>query len=87
MKLDPFGSLNTSVNRKFFKDKLVITVSLSDIFATNQNSFILKQGSVNVDGYRSSDTRRVGINLRYNFGMRKKDATNNMFNAEPPITN
>jgi hypothetical protein len=86
-ELDPFGSLNTSVNRKFFKDKLVITVSLSDIFATNQNSFILKQGSVNVDGYRSSDTRRVGINLRYNFGMRKKDATNNMFNAEPPITN
>jgi hypothetical protein len=86
-ELDPFGSLNTSVNRKFLKDKLVVTVSLSDMFATNQNSFVLKQGSVNVQGFRRSDTRRIGINLRYNFGMRKKEAGNNMFNAEPPLTN
>ncbi len=86
-ELDQFGSLNTSVNRKFLKDKLVVTLSLSDMFATNQNSFVLKQGSVNVEGFRRSDTRRVGINIRYNFGMRKKESNNAIFNTEPPLTN
>jgi hypothetical protein len=86
-ELTTFGSLNTSINRKFLKEKLTVTLSLSDMFATNKNNFTLSQGSVNASGFRQSDTRRVGINLRYNFGIRKKEEGNNMFNAEPPITN
>lgn len=87
-ELSSFGSLNTSANRRFMKDKLVVTLSLSDMFASNKNSFTLKQGSVDASGIRQSDTRRVGINLRYNFGIRKKDDnSNNMFNGEPPVSN
>ena len=87
-ELSSFGALNTSVNRRFLKDKLVVTLSLSDIFATNKNTFALKQGPVDAGGVRQSDTRRIGINLRYNFGIRKKeDNGNNMFNVEPPVTN
>lgn len=86
-ELTTFGSLNTSVNRKFLKDKLVVTLSLSDMFATNKNNFTINQGSVNASGFRQSDTRRVGINLRYNFGTRKKEENTNMFNAEPPVNN
>ena len=86
-ELSTFGALNTSVNRKFLKEKLIVTVSLSDMFATNKNEFSLKQGSVDASGFRQSDTRRFGINLRYSFGIRKKEENTNMFNAEPPISN
>lgn len=86
-ELSTFGALNTSINRKFLKDKLVVTLSLSDMFASNKNNFSIKQGSVDATGFRQSDTRRFGINLRYSFGIRKKEENNNMFNAEPPVSN
>jgi len=82
-ELTSFGALNTSINRKFLNEKLIVTLSLSDMFATNKNNFTIKQGSVNASGYRQSDTRRIGINFRYNFGIRKKEE-NNPFNAESP---
>jgi iron complex outermembrane recepter protein len=83
-ELTTFGALNTSVNRKFFKEKLIVTVSLNDMFATNKNNFTIKQGTVDASGYRKSDTRRFGINIRYSFGIRKKEENTNMFNAESP---
>ncbi len=86
-ELTTFGALNTSINRKFLKEKLIVTLSLSDMFATNKNNFSIAQGSVNAKGFRQADTRRLGLNLRYSFGIRKKEENNNMFNAEPPVTN
>jgi hypothetical protein len=83
-ELTSFGALNSSVNRKFFKEKLIVTLSMNDIFFTNKNNFTINQGSVNASGFRESDTRRLGINLRYNFGIRKKEENNNMFNIESP---
>lgn len=84
-ELTTFGALNLSVNRKLLKDKLIATISINDMFATNRNNFTIQQGSVNASGYRQSDTRRVGLNLRYNFGIRKKEESSNMFNVEPVI--
>lgn len=72
-ELSSFGALNLSVNRKFIKDKLVLTISGNDILRTNKNDFLLKQGSVNATGFRLSDTRRFGLNLRYSFGVKKKE--------------
>ena len=82
MNLSTFGALNTSINRQFMKQKLIVTLSMNDIFYTNQNDFTINQGSVNAYGNRRSDTRRVGINIRYNFGIRKKEEGNDMFNVE-----
>lgn len=83
-ELTTFGALNTSINRKFLKDKLIITISANDIFATNKNDFSINQGSVKATGERVADTQRFGINLRYNFGIRKKEEQGNMFNVESP---
>ncbi|SKA14533.1 Outer membrane receptor proteins, mostly Fe transport [Sediminibacterium ginsengisoli] len=82
-ELGSFGALHASVNRKFMKDKLIVTLSVNDIFYTNKNDFTIKQGSVNANGSRMGDTRRVGINFRYNFGIRKKEENNEMYNAVP----
>jgi hypothetical protein len=84
-ELSTFGSLNSSINRKFLKDKLVVTLSLSDMFSTNKNEFVITQGSIHATGFRQSDTRRLGLNLRYNFGIKKKDDSSTLFNTDPPI--
>jgi hypothetical protein len=82
-ELGTFGSLNLNLTQQFLKKKLIITISGNDLFYTNKNDFILSQGSVKASGFRRGDTRRVGLNLRYNFGFRKKEE-NNLFNVESP---
>lgn len=82
-ELGTFGALNASVNRQFFKQKLTITLSDNDIFKTNKNSFTINQGSINASGLREGDTSRFGMNIRYNFGIRKKE-DNSLFNFESP---
>jgi len=82
-ELSSFGALNLSLNQHFLKKKLVVTASVSDVFATNRNEFTINQGRIRADGFREADTRRFGLNLRYNFGIRKKEE-NNMFNIESP---
>ncbi len=83
-ELSQFGSLNLSVNKQFFKKKLVVTVSGTDLFYTNQNNFTLNQGSVSASGYRKSDSRRFGINARYSFGIRKKEQGNSFLDIQNP---
>ena len=81
-ELSNFGNLNLSVNRNFLERKLTITASVSDLFFTNRNEFVLSQGSINAIGQRQSDTQRFGLNIRYNFGLRKKDNQPNMMNFD-----
>jgi hypothetical protein len=83
-ELSHFGALNASLNRQFLKQKLIVTLSMNDIFYTNQNDFTIKQGSINANGNRRADTQRFGINVRYNFGIRKKEESNDLFNIESP---
>lgn len=82
-ELSNFGSLNASINRQFIKQKLTITISGNDILKTNKNEFTIDQGSIHATGVRQGDTRRFGLNVRYNFGIRKKEETN-IFNIESP---
>lgn len=78
-ELNTFGALNASINRKFFKDKLTATLSMNDILHTNKYDFTINQGDVNAYGSRESDSQRFGVNLRYNFGIRKKEKEENKF--------
>lgn len=80
-ELGNFGQLNMSINRQFLKKKLIITLNVSDLFFTNNNAFTIAQGSINAFGNRLADTRRFGINLRYNFGLNKKEEKKTMFGA------
>ena len=83
-ELSTFGALNTSINREFFKQKLTVTMSLNDIFYSNKNEFTISQGSVSASGHRFADTRRFGLNIRYNFGIRKKEDKNDILNIDSP---
>jgi hypothetical protein len=79
--LGDFGSLSADVNRYFLNRKLIASLTVSDILYTNRNTFNLDQGNITATGDRRADTRRVGLSLRYNFGLKKRDDRTNMFNV------
>ncbi len=81
-ELGDFGALNLSANRSFLDKKLTVTVNVTDVFFTNPNTLTLNQGLIRAINRMESDTRRVGINVRYNFGIKKNEEKNNMFNVE-----
>lgn len=78
-ELGNFGQLNTSINKSVLKKKGSIIVSVNDIFRTNKINFALKQGTINATGERINDTRKIGITLRYNFGIKPKEEKKGMF--------
>jgi len=84
-ELDNFGQLNSSLNRQFLNKKLTVTLSMNDIFFTNKNTFTLKQGSIYAVGFRENDTRRFGINIRYNFGVKPKEQKLDMLDADVKV--
>ena len=84
-ELDNFGQLNSSLNRQFLNKKLTVTVSMNDIFFTNKNTFTLRQGSIYAKGFRENDTRRFGINIRYNFGIKPKEQKLGMLDSDVKV--
>ncbi len=81
-ELNTFGGLFLSVNKTVLNKKANIILSLNDALQTNHIDFTLKQGNVNSTGSRVNDTRRLGITLRYNFGL-SKPKENKEFGAAP----
>ena len=79
-ELGDFGNLNLSINRRFMKDQLTLTLNASDVLFTNKFNFRINQGNMVADGFQYRDSRRFGINLRYNFGRKKH--TENAFNPD-----
>ncbi len=78
-ELNNFGALNLNISHQFLDKKLVVALNFTDIFLTNQYNLTLNQGGIQAIGSRINDTRRVGLNVRYIFGIRKKDKKENMF--------
>jgi hypothetical protein len=84
-ELDNFGQLNSSLNRQFLNKKLTVTLSMNDIFFTNKNTFTLRQGSIYAVGFRETDSRRFGINIRYNFGVKPKEQKMDMLDTDVKV--
>lgn len=72
-EISTFGQLNFGLSQQLFNKKVTMNLFLQDIFYTNRNEFVLTQGTVSATGERRSDTKRLGLFFRYNFGFRKKD--------------
>ena len=80
-QLDNFGQLNLSVNQTFINNKLNINISANDIFRTMLTRFSLEQGSIATFGSRYSDNQRIGMNVRYQFGIKTKEERSNMLDS------
>jgi hypothetical protein len=60
----------------------MVSLSVTDVFYTNKNTFTLSQGNIEAFGSRRADTRRFGLNVRYNFGLKKRDEGVNPFSFD-----
>lgn len=78
-ELENFGAINFGINQSFFDRKLNISLSARDVFRTMITKFELNQGNVYAFGDRYTDSQRFGINIRFNFGIRKPDNNKKMF--------
>jgi iron complex outermembrane recepter protein len=82
-ELDDFGQLNFNISKQFLDRKLTASLNFQDVFYTSPIYSVLNQGGIQSDNARLNDTRRVGLNMRYIFGLRKKQRGDNMFDAIP----
>ena len=80
-ELENFGGVYLSVNKTLLQKKLALSLSVRDAFYTNPVRFSINQADVIASGSRAGDTRRVGLKLRYNFGVRKDKKENKSFGA------
>ena len=80
-ELNTFGGLFVSANKAVFKKKMNIILSVNDLLQTNHVSFRLKQADVDASGSRVNDTRKIGLTIRYNFGIKPKEEKKNGFDA------
>lgn len=79
-ELKNFGQWNMGLQQTLMKGKLIITLSANDILRTMDVKFKINQADLISEGSRYNDSRRIGINLRYSFGIdsdRKKKKTMN----------
>ena len=80
-ELNTFGGLFVSVNRSIMQKKANIILSVNDLLQTNRVGFSLNQADLLATGKRINDTRRLGITLRYNFGIKPREDTKPGFDA------
>ncbi|MDD3877742.1 MAG: outer membrane beta-barrel protein [Bacteroidales bacterium] len=78
-ELDDFGALNFGISQTFLDKNLLINISARDVLRTMVTKFQLNQGTIQSYGDRYTDNQRIGINIRYNFGIKKKDEMKDMF--------
>ncbi len=84
-ELNTFGGLYVSANKSLFKKKANVILSVNDVLRTNRVAFNLNQGDLNAMGERINDTRKIGITLRYNFGIKPREEKKPLFSA--PVEN
>ena len=78
-ELKPFGQINITATQLVVKKKLSITLSINDILKTNTYNFALQQATIKANGNRANDSRRAGLTLRYNFGIKPKEEKQPLF--------
>jgi hypothetical protein len=80
-ELKNFGGMVVSFNKSLLKRKANLILSVNDVFRTNYNRFNFSRNGQNVEGTRINDTRRAGVTLRYNFGIKAKEERKQGFEA------
>jgi hypothetical protein len=72
-ELNNFGGMTLSLTKNFFNRKLSAVLAMNDVFRTNRVSFQFDRNGQQIAGQRINDTRRLGLTLRYNFGIKPKE--------------
>jgi iron complex outermembrane receptor protein len=66
--LNPRYNIDFGAQRKFMKDKIMLKVSVNDIFNTNRSGGYSKYNNVDINFKNTYDSRRMNVSLSYRFG-------------------
>jgi len=72
-ELKDFGAMNIGLRQNLLSNRMTITINARDVLRTMVTHFELNQGSIPSSGWRYADNQRFGINIRYSFGLSKKE--------------
>ena len=67
-----FGTLNFTANKSLLKKKLNVILTLNDVLRSNRINFNVDVPKFIASGENYNDTRRIGIGLKYTFGLKPK---------------
>ncbi|HMQ07546.1 MAG TPA: outer membrane beta-barrel protein [Saprospiraceae bacterium] len=73
MELGDFGQLNLTLTRTMLNKNLHLSLFIRDALRSMNTPFRLQQSDILFEGERYADNQRVGVNLRYQFGIRPKE--------------
>lgn len=65
--VDPFGSINAGVTRKFFDDKLALKFNVNDVFYTQKINANMQYNDFNLKIKTRQQSRYFTVGLTYNF--------------------
>lgn len=86
-ELKSFGALNINANKSIMKKKANIILSVNDLLGTNKVDFSINQSGISAYGSRINDTRKIGLTLRYNFGIKPKEEKKKGFEVPAEVSN
>lgn len=66
--LNPHYNIDFGAQRKFMKDKIMLKVSVNDIFNTNKSGGYSKYNNVDLEFKNTNDSRRLNVSISYRFG-------------------
>ncbi|MEO7444049.1 MAG: outer membrane beta-barrel protein, partial [Ferruginibacter sp.] len=84
-QLKNYGSANFNVNKSFLKRKASVVLAINDIFNTRNVQFKIQQAGIYAIGERLNDNRKIGLTLRYNFGIKPKEENKGFMNMPADI--
>lgn len=75
--LKPSGSIDIGLSRKLLRDRLSLSLMITDLFHTERWDSYGRKGTLELDIWGHSESRQVMLRVHYNFGSRKFDADKN----------
>lgn len=81
-ELENFGMLNLGLRQSYLNNKLTINIRFRDLLRSMNVKYSIHQGNVNAWGNRYTDNQAISINIRYNFGIGRKNDYKNMMQLE-----
>ncbi len=66
--IDANGSVDAGIQKRFFKNKVVMKLGVNDIFNSTGTSYTMRYGNTDLLGKNRWDNRRISLSLNWRFG-------------------
>ena len=72
IKIDPFSTLDFSIQKSFAKDRWRLSLNAYDIFKKGDYNGFWQHDNIQINHHTLRDSRKIGITLTYRFRKNKE---------------